>query len=107
MKIIIQKRGTGKSKELMKAALDTPQGAILAYDKRAIKVKATNYGFDDLPIYDYSDLEKDNVPLDSKLFVLNGERFLQYLVDRYYNMEVLGFTATIDNDDTKKSSRAN
>lgn len=102
MKIIVQKRGTGKSKELMAIAKELPNGAILAYDKRPIQVKARNYGFDNLPIYDYNDLEKDNIPLDTELYVLNGDKFLTYLVDRYYNLQIGGFTATIDTNDSKR-----
>ena len=103
MNAIIQKQGTGKTKQLMKAAKASRRGVILTQDKRALKVKAANYGFEDIPIYDYSDMEQDNIPLDANVFVHNGDQLLQYLMDNYYNLHVEGYTATIGEEEEKQA----
>ena len=59
---IIGDRGVGKTKQLIELARETPHSAILTKDKRGLKVKAQNYGYEDVAIYDYNDLEKDLIP---------------------------------------------
>lgn len=93
---IIQKRGTGKAKEMLKAADKVKNGVIVTQDKRAFSVKAHNYGYEHIPIYDYDDLENDQIPVDSQLFIHNGDKMLCWLLNKYYNFDIAGFTATME-----------
>ena len=92
MDIIIGGRGTGKTKQLFETARRNG-GVILAWNKRATQIKAHEYGYDNLEIVDYEDLHNDDFPLGKKFYVLNGHKFLEWLMDRYYNIELGGFTA--------------
>ena len=93
---IIQKRGTGKAKEMLKAADKVKNSVIVTQDKRAFSVKAHNYGYGHIPIYDYEDLENDQIPIDSQLFIHNGDKVLYWLLNKYYGFDVVGFTATVE-----------
>lgn len=93
---IIQKRGTGKAKEMLKAASKLQNGVIITQDKRAFSVKAHNYGYDYIPIYDYEDLENDQIPVDSQIIIHNGDKMLNYLLNKYYSFNIAGFTATLE-----------
>ena len=90
---IIQNRGTGKAKKLLKLAREN--GAlIITQDKRAFKVKAHSYGYDDVKILDYEDLENDDYDLTQPVFLHNADKILDYLFDRYYGLKIIGFSAT-------------
>lgn len=101
MTIIVQQRGTGKAKEMLKAANKIPNSAIITQDKRAFTVKAHNYGYDNIPIYDYNDLENDQIPLDTQLFIHNGDKMLYWLIEHYYGYSMIGFTATMEDENGK------
>ena len=98
---IIQKRATGKAKEMLKTISKINNGVIITQDKRAFMVKAHNYGYDNVPIYDYDDLEKDRIPTDAQIFIHNGDKMLSWLIDRYYNYQVIGLTATVEEENGK------
>lgn len=82
MKIIARPVGTGKTKELMEAALEA-DGMILTTNKRALQVKAEAYGFDALEIIDINDLYEGNYDEDKPLFVHK----LEDVMEEYYRME--------------------
>ena len=90
---IIQNRGTGKAKKLLETACEK-NATIITQDKRAFEVKAKSYGFSDVEILDYEDLEDDNYTIDKPVLVHNGDKFLEYLLDRYYGLDIIGFSAT-------------
>lgn len=90
---IIQNRGTGKAKKLLEIARKN-NATIITQDKRAFEVKAKSYGFSNVEILDYEDLEDDNYTIDKPIIIHNGDKFLEYLLDRYYGLDVIGFSAT-------------
>lgn len=90
---IIQNRGTGKAKKLLEIAQEN-DATIITQDKRAFEVKAKSYGYSDVEILDYEDLEDDNYTIDKQVLVHNGDKFLEYLLDRYYGLDIVGFSAT-------------
>ena len=69
MKVIIDGRGTGKAKQLLEAAAQTENSAILTQDKRALEVKANSYGIKDVKIFDYEDLENDEISIYTNLYI--------------------------------------
>lgn len=90
---IIQPRSSGKAKKILELAREN-QAAILTQDKRAFEVKAKSYGFSDITVLDYEDLENDSYSLDKPVIVHNGDKFLTYVLDRYYGLTPIGFSAT-------------
>ena len=98
MKIIINTRGSGKSKQLLEIASKTENGVVLTQNKQGLQVKAKNYGFNNLKIIDYDDLEHDRFPLDAILFVHNGDKMLSFLLQHFYSVELGGFTATMEDN---------
>ena len=93
---IIQNRGTGKAKKLLETAREN-NATFITQDKRAFEVKAKSYGFSDVEILDYEDLEDDNYTIDKPVLIHNGDKFLEYLLDRYYGLNIVGFSATQEN----------
>jgi len=90
---IVNKRGTGKTQQLLEIARKK-NAIILTQDKRAFRVKAHSYGYDDISILDYEDLENDDYNLDSPILIHNADKVLDYLFDRYYGLKPIGFSAT-------------
>lgn len=90
---IIQGRETGKAQKLLEVARKK-NAIILTQDKRAFKVKAHSYRYDDITILDYEDLENDNYDLAQPILVHNADKVLDYLFDRYYGLKPIGFSAT-------------
>lgn len=93
MKTIIRGRDSGKAKELLAFAREH-NAAILTQDKHAFKVKAENYGYRDVEILDYQDLHNDNYNWNIPIVIHNGDKLLYYLMDKYYGLTTIGFTAT-------------
>ena len=92
MKTIIRGRDSGKAKELLTFAHDN-DAIVLTQDKRALQVKANSYGIQ-TDIIDYEDLEDDNYNLQRPVVVHNADKFLTYVLDRYYGLIPIGLTAT-------------
>ena len=92
---IINSRGTGKSQKLLEAARKN-NAIILTQDKRAFKVKAKSYGYDDIKILDYEDLENDNYDLSQPILIHNADHVLNYLFDRYYGLNPIGLSITTE-----------
>ena len=93
MLTIIDVRGSGKTKKLLEVAREK-NALILTQDKRAFKVKAHSYGYDDIKILDYEDLENDNYDLTQPILLHNADKIMEYLFDRYYGLKPIGFSAT-------------
>lgn len=90
---VIGARGSGKAKQLLEQAREN-NAAILTKDKRGFEVKKKSYGYDDVEILDYDDLEADNYELYKPILIHNVEAILDYLFDRYYGLKPIGFSAT-------------
>jgi len=90
---LIDVRGSGKTKKLIETAQKS-NAIILTQDKRALKVKAKSYGYENIPILDYEDLENDNYDLTRPILIHNCDKVLEYLFDRYYGLKPIGFSAT-------------
>lgn len=99
MNIIINERNTGKTKQLLMTAQNTENSAILTQDKRALEVKAKSYGIENVEIFDYDDLENDNIPLYTYLYIHDVTYLLEYLMNRYYGLKVGGFSATLEENE--------
>lgn len=93
MKTIIRNRDSGKSKELLEYA-QAHNAAILTQNKRAFKVKADSLGFNNVTILDYQNLENDDYEWYKDIVVHNGDKVLKELINKYYSLNVIGFTAT-------------
>ena len=93
MKTIIRGRDSGKAKELLKYAREH-NAAIVTQDKHSFKVKAESYGYTDVEILDYQDLKNDNYDWQTPVVVHNGDKLLYTLLDKYYGLTLIGFTAT-------------
>ena len=92
---LIDVRGSGKTKKLLEAAREK-NAIILTQDPRAFKVKAKSYGYDDILILDYEDLENDDYDLTKPILIHNADKVLEYLFDRYYGLQPIGFSATME-----------
>lgn len=90
---IIGTRGSGKSKQLLEQARAN-NAIILTKDKRGFEVKKKSYGYEDIDILDYEDLENDNYDLARPILIHNVEAVIDYLFDRYYGLKPIGFSAT-------------
>lgn len=97
MKAIIRGRDSGKAKELLAYAREH-NAAVLTQDKHTFKVKATGYGYNDIEILDYQDLHNDNYDWNTPIVVHNADKLLYYLLNKYYGLTTIGFSATIDGD---------
>jgi len=95
MKTIIRGRDSGKAKELLAFAHER-NAAVLTQDKHAFKVKAENYGYGDVEILDYQDLHNDNYNWRTPIVVHNADKTLYWLLDKYYGLTTIGFSATED-----------
>lgn len=97
MKAIIRGRDSGKAKELLAYARER-NAAVLTQDKHTFKVKAAGYGYEDIKILDYQDLYSDNYNWNTPIVVHNADKLLYYLLDKYYGLTTIGFTATIEEE---------
>ena len=93
-------RGTGKTSKLFKLAREN-DAMILTSNSRAMREKARSRGYNDIEIIGYGDLDNDNYSLNKKIFVDNADDILNYLINKFYSIEVIGYTATIDENETR------
>ena len=93
MLTIIDERDSGKAEKLL-AAARRYNAFIITQNKRAFQVKAHNLGYDDITIVDYDDLQLDNYPIALPALVHNGDKMLRWLLNKYFLIEALGFSAT-------------
>ena len=97
---IIGPRGTGKTTKLFELAREN-NAMILTSNSRAMKEKARSRGYNDIEIIGYGDLDNDNYSLNKKIFVDNADEIRNYLINKFYSIEVIGYTATIDENETR------
>lgn len=90
---IIDERDSGKAEKLLATAREN-NAFIITQNKRAFQVKAHNLGYDDITIVDYDDLQLDNYPIALPTLVHNGDKMLYWLLNKYFLIDVLGFSAT-------------
>ena len=95
MKVIARPVGTGKTKELMDAALEAG-GTILTTNKRALAVKAQSYGFDDLDIIDLNDLLYGNIDNTKPLFIHKLDDVAQEYLKADFHLDLRGFSVRIE-----------
>lgn len=95
MKIIARPLGTGKTKELMDAALEA-DGIILTTNKRALRVKAESYGFDSLEIIDINDLYEGNYDENKPLFVHKLEDVMEEYFRMEFGLALAGFSVRME-----------
>lgn len=93
MKVIIRDRDSGKAQELLQYA-QNHGAAVITQNKRAFQVKAQSLGFNNMDIIDYEDLKCGNYDRHRPIVVHNGDKFLQYLIEKDYGISIIGFTAT-------------
>ena len=95
MKVIARPVGTGKTKELMDAALEA-DGIILTTNKRGLAAKAKTYGFDSLEIIDLNDLIYNNYDDTKPLFVHKLDDVMQEYFKADFNLELRGFSVRME-----------
>ena len=94
---IMQERNSGKSRKLLELAAEH-DATVVTQNKRALKEKAKAYGIKGIDIIDYDDLWNDNYDIYKPIFIHNGDKMLAHLFDKFYNLKVAGFSATINED---------
>lgn len=97
---IIGPRGTGKTTKLFELAREN-NAMILTSNSRAMKEKARSRGYNDIEIIGYGDLDSDNFSLDKNVFVDNADDVLSCLINKFYSIKVIGYTATIDENEKR------
>lgn len=95
MKVIARPMGTNKTKELLEMAYNN-NGIVLTTTKRALKVKAESYGFEDLPIVDPNDLVEQNYPEDKPLYIHKAADVLKEFFKTYFDLDLEGFSVTME-----------
>ena len=95
MKVIARPIGTGKTKELMDAAVEA-DGIILTCNKRALQAKARAYGFDSLHIVDWADLIYGNYDSTKPLFIHKLDDVCEsYLLDDF-GLKLAGYSIAME-----------
>lgn len=98
MKVIARPVGTGKTKELMDAALEA-DGVIFTNNKRALRVKADAYGFDSLSIIDWDDLINGDYDPEKPIFIHKLEDVMDELLFSDYGVHIAGYSVALDKGD--------
>lgn len=95
---IIGPRGSGKTIKLFEEARKN-KGMILTTNSRALRIKAKELGYDDLEINGFGDLKNDDYSIAKPALVDECPHFLAGLLEKYYNIEMIGFNATNENEE--------
>lgn len=95
MKVIARGRGTGKTKELLTLAAND-NGQVLTNNKYALKTKADNYGFYDLPIIEWNDLMYGNYDTKKPLYIDNAEWVFALLFEQDFEMKLAGINVSTE-----------
>ncbi len=95
MKVIARPIGTGKTKELMEAALEA-DGTIFTDNKRALRVKADAYGFDSLNIIDWDDLYHGDFDPEKPLFVHKLDDIMKEYLWADYGINMAGYSVAME-----------
>ena len=92
---IIGPRGSGKTVKLFEEARKN-NAIILTANSRALREKAKSLGYRNLEIIGFGDLDNDNFSLNKDILVDNAENILQIFLNKFYNINMTGFTATLE-----------
>ena len=57
--------------------------------------------YNDIEIIGYGDLDSDNFSLNKNVFVDNADDVLNCLINKFYSIKVIGYSATIDENETR------
>lgn len=95
MKVIARPVGTGKTKELMDAALEV-DGTILTVNKRALAAKAQAYGFDSLHIIDLADVLYGNFDNTKPLFIHKLDDVAQEYIEKDFGLKLAGYSVALE-----------
>ena len=95
MKVIARPIGTGKTKELMDAALEV-DGTILTVNKRALTAKAQAYGLDSLDIIDLADLLYGNFDNTKPLFIHKLDDVAQEYIEKDFGLKLAGYSVALE-----------
>ena len=97
MKVIARPVGTGKTRELMEAALEA-DGMIFTNNKRALRVKAEAYGFDSLEIIDWDDLLDGDYDRDKPIFIHKLEDVMEEFLLADYGLHLAGYSVAMEKE---------
>jgi len=95
MKVIARPVGTGKTKELMDAALEA-DGIILTTNKRALAAKAQAYGFESLEIIDLADLLYGNFDSTKPLFIHKLDDVAEEYISKDFGLKLAGYSVRME-----------
>ena len=90
---IIGARGTGKTTKLFEAARKN-NAMVLTLNSHALREKAKALGYQDIEINGLGNLKNDDYSINKPALVDNAEYFLATLLDKYYNIDMIGFNVT-------------
>ena len=97
---IVGPRGSGKTTKLFEIAQEN-NGIILAPNSRALREKAKSLGYRDLEIIGFGDLDNDNFSLGKNVYVDNIDSVCSYLLNKFYGLEIAGFSVTTNENETR------
>ena len=95
MKVIARPVGTGKTKELMDAALEA-DGIILTTNKRALATKAQAYGFESINIIDLADLLYGDFDSTKPLFIHKLDDVAEEYINKYFGLKLAGYSVRME-----------
>ena len=94
MKVIARPIGTGKTKELLRTAIEN-NGIVFTNNKRALKVKADSYGFKDVEIIDWDDLLDHNYDENKPIYVHKLEDIMKEWLYSDYGLRLDGYSIAL------------
>lgn len=95
---VIGKRGSGKTTKLFELAREK-NAMVLVSNSRALKQKAHALGYNDIEIIGLGDLANENFSLGKDLLVDESNYILQYMLNEFYGLNMIGFSVTDENEE--------
>lgn len=95
MKVIARPVGTGKTKELLEAALQN-NGMVLTTNKRALKEKARAYGLNDIDIVDWADLLYNDFDATKPLYVNKLDDAMEEYFKKDFGLKLVGYSVAME-----------
>lgn len=92
---IIGSRGSGKTTRLFEKAKEL-DAMILTTNSRALREKANSLGYKELEINGFGNLKNDDYSIAKPALVDNIDMFLAIMLEKYYNIEMIGGSITED-----------
>ena len=93
MKTIIRNRESGKARELVAFAVAN-NATIVAENPDAFKVKAHNYGYDNVKVMSWSDFIIYSEPIEGDIVIHNMDKMLKW----FSGGKLIGFSATMEEE---------